>query len=71
MDCPCISVIIPVYNVEDYLDRCLQSVLTNTYSELEVICVNDGSTDSSPMILKKWQEQDREQGTAGGTEQRT
>lgn len=58
MDCPCISVIIPVYNVEDYLDRCLQSVLTNTYSELEVICVNDGSTDSSPMILKKWQEQD-------------
>ena len=58
MDCPRISVIIPVYNAEDYLDRCLQSVLTNTYSELEVICVNDGSTDSSPTILNKWQAQD-------------
>ena len=58
MGCPRISVIIPVYNVEDYLDRCLQSVLMNTYSELEVICVNDGSTDRSPLILKKWQAQD-------------
>lgn len=58
MSCPRISVIIPVYNVEDYLDKCLQSVLMNTYSELEVICVNDGSTDSSPIILKKWQAQD-------------
>ena len=55
---PLISVIIPVYNVEDYLDQCLQSVLTNTYHELEVICVNDGSTDSSQAILEKWQARD-------------
>ena len=55
---PLISVIIPVYNVEDYLDKCLQSVLTNTYHELEVICVNDGSTDSSLAILQKWQARD-------------
>ena len=53
-----ISVIIPVYNVEKYLDKCLHSVLTNTYRDLEVICVNDGSTDSSPEILQKWKAQD-------------
>ena len=53
-----ISVIIPVYNVEKYLDTCLRSVLTNTYSDLEVICVNDGSTDSSLEILQKWQAED-------------
>ena len=53
-----ISVIIPVYNVEKYLDTCLRSVLTNTYSDLEVICVNDGSTDGSLEILQKWQAED-------------
>lgn len=40
-----ISVIIPVYNTERYLPRCLDSVLSNTYDNLEVICINDGSTD--------------------------
>ena len=53
-----ISVIIPVYNVEQYLEKCLISVLTNTYRDLQVICVNDGSTDSSSDILQKWQQQD-------------
>lgn len=53
-----ISVIIPVYNVEAYLETCLRSILLNTYRELEVICVDDGSTDSSPAILRKWQERD-------------
>jgi glycosyltransferase involved in cell wall biosynthesis len=53
-----ISVIIPVYNVEEYLDKCIESVLTNTYKDLEVICVNDGSTDGSPEILQKWKERD-------------
>ena len=38
-----ISVIIPVYKVEDYLERCLDSVLSNTYRNLEVVCINDGS----------------------------
>ena len=55
---PLISVIIPVYNVEAQLDKCIQSVLTNTYSRLEIICVNDGSTDGSPEILRKWQARD-------------
>lgn len=46
-----ISVIIPVYNVEAYLERCIQSVLQQTYSNLEILCVNDGSTDKSGDIL--------------------
>ncbi len=54
-----VSVIVPVYNVESYLDKCLSSILTNTYRDLEVICVNDGSTDKCPEILQKWKEKDR------------
>lgn len=53
-----ISVIIPIYNVEDYLCRCLDSVLGNTYNNLEVICVNDGSTDSCLEILERYGRQD-------------
>lgn len=53
-----ISVIIPVYNVAEYLDKCLNSVITNTYQDLEVICVNDGSTDNCLAILNKWKEKD-------------
>ena len=49
-----ISVIIPVFNVEKYLDKCMESVLTNTYRDLEVICVNDGSTDRCPEIHGKF-----------------
>ena len=51
---PKISVIIPVYNTESYLSRCLDSVLSNTYENLEVICVNDGSTDNSINILDNY-----------------
>lgn len=46
-----VSVIIPVYNTAEFLSRCLNSVLNSTYSNLEVICVNDGSTDNSLSIL--------------------
>ena len=49
-----ISVIIPVYNVDKFLDRCLQSVINNTYRNLEIICVNDGSTDHSIDILHRY-----------------
>ena len=45
---PLISVILPVYNMEKYLSRCLDSVLNNTYRNLEVLCIDDGSQDSSP-----------------------
>ena len=54
-----ISVIIPVYNTEPYLEKCVRSVLSNTYRDLEVICVNDGSTDQSLSILQHLSEEDR------------
>lgn len=46
-----LSVIIPVYNLEKYIDKCLDSLLAQTYSNLEIIVVNDGSTDKSLSIL--------------------
>jgi len=52
--CPLLSVIIPVYNVELYLKRCLDSVLSQTYSNLEIIIVNDGSTDGSSKICNSY-----------------
>lgn len=51
---PLISVVVPVYNVEAYLDRCLNSIVHQTYRNLEIILVNDGSTDKSPQICEKW-----------------
>lgn len=53
-----ISVIIPVYNTEKYLDNCLNSIINNTYNNLEIICINDGSTDNSIEILKKYSVKD-------------
>ena len=49
---PLISVIIPVYNVERYLPECLDSLLAQTYQNFELLCVNDGSSDSSQSILE-------------------
>lgn len=53
-----ISVIIPVYNTEKYLDKCLESVERQTLENIEIICVNDGSKDNSLEILKKHAEKD-------------
>ena len=53
-----ISVIIPVYNAEKYLGECLDSVLSQTFVNLEIICVNDGSTDNSLDILREYAEKD-------------
>lgn len=47
-----VSVIVPVYNAEAFLQECLDSILTNTYAELEVIVIDDGSTDRSPPDLR-------------------
>lgn len=46
---PKISVIIPVYRVEQYLNRCVQSIVKQTYSNLEIILVDDGSNDNCPI----------------------
>ena len=53
-----VSVIIPVYNVEDYLKECLDSVLSQTLKDIEVICVDDCSTDDSLKILQEYANND-------------
>lgn len=53
-----VSIVLPVYNVEKYLERCLDSVVNQTYKNLEIIIVDDGSTDSSSEISQKWQKKD-------------
>lgn len=56
---PKISVIIPVYNAEKYLQNCLDSILKQSYKNIEIICVNDGSIDNSQNILNKYARQDK------------
>lgn len=56
---PLISVIVPVYKVEPYLDRCVQSIVDQTYSNLEIILVDDGSPDNCPVMCDAWVEKDR------------
>lgn len=55
---PLISVIIPVYNVEKHLEKCLKSVINQTFRDMEIICVNDGSTDNCAKILDKYAAKD-------------
>ena len=56
---PEISVIVPVYNVEKYLRQCLDSILNQTFSNIEIICVNDGTKDNSRRILEEYQKIDK------------
>ncbi|MBO6126775.1 MAG: glycosyltransferase [Clostridia bacterium] len=56
---PKVSVIIPVFNVENYLERCLKSVTCQTFKDIEIIIINDGSTDKSFDICKKFAESDK------------
>lgn len=58
MSIPVISVIVPVYNVEEYLDCCIKSIVKQTYNELEIILIDDGSTDSSGSICDKYSKSD-------------
>ncbi len=53
-----ISIIIPIYNVAPYLEKCIQSVLNQTYKNLQIILVDDGSIDDSPAICRRYQKQD-------------
>lgn len=58
MENPLVSIIIPVYNAFPYLRKCIDSVLCQTYTNIEVVCVNDGSTDNSIEILRDYVSQD-------------
>lgn len=53
-----VSVIVPVYNVEKYLKRCLDSLINQTLSDIDIICINDGSKDSSLQILEQYAQKD-------------
>lgn len=55
---PKLSIIIPVYNVEKYLPKCLESILGQSFKDFEIICVNDGSTDNSLQVLQTYKKQD-------------
>lgn len=55
---PKVSIIIPTYNVEDYLRECMESVTRQTLKDIEIICINDGSTDGSLQILKEYADKD-------------
>ena len=56
---PLISVIIPVYNTEQHLNKCLNSVVNQTLKDIEIICINDNSSDNSLNILKEYKEKDK------------
>lgn len=58
MDNACVSVVIPIYNVEKYLDRCVDSVVNQSYPNLEILLVDDGSPDRCPEMCDAWAEKD-------------
>lgn len=58
MNKPLISVVIPVYNIEDYLERCVKSVCSQTYENLEILLVDDGSTDKSATLCEQLAQED-------------
>ena len=56
---PNISILVPICNVEKFLDRCLQSLVNQTIDNIEIICINDGSTDISLNIIKRFADKDK------------
>lgn len=56
---PKISIIVPIYNVEKYLQKCVDSILCQTYKNLEIILVNDGSPDNCPAICDEYAKKDK------------
>lgn len=55
---PLISIIVPIYNVEKYLSKCLDSLVNQTYKNIEIVCFNDASTDNSLRILEDYAQKD-------------
>lgn len=58
LDNPLISVIVPAYNAEQYIRDCLDSIINQTYQNLEIICINDGSQDNTAEILNEYDKAD-------------
>ena len=58
MEQPIITVVVPVYNAERYLNACIESITAQTFSDWEAILIDDGATDSSPAILDAWEQRD-------------
>ena len=58
MGSPKVTVVVPIYNVEKYLRQCLDSIVNQTLKDIEIICVDDGSTDSSPQIIQEYMDKD-------------
>lgn len=56
---PKVSVLVPIYNVEKYLEECLNSIVKQTLKDIEIICINDGSTDKSLRIIKRFAKEDK------------
>ena len=57
--CPKISIIVPAYNSEKFIDNCIQSLVEQTVEDIEIIIVDDGSVDNTPNLLKRWQNKDK------------
>ena len=58
MSSPKVSIVIPVYNVENFLEQCMDSAIQQTLEDIEIICIDDGSTDKSGEILDAYARQD-------------
>lgn len=58
MQKPLVTVVLPIYNVEKYLDRCINSVVNQTYTNLEILLIDDGSPDNCPIICDRWANKD-------------
>lgn len=57
--CPKISIIVPAYNSEKFIDNCIQSLVEQTVEDIEIIIIDDGSFDNTPNLLKRWQNKDK------------
>ena len=58
MDNLLVSIIVPIYKVEEYLDECVESIINQTYSNIEIILVDDGSPDRCPQLCDEWAKKD-------------
>ena len=54
-----VTIVVPVYNVKEYLNRCLKSIVLQTYKNIEIILIDDGSTDGSGEMCDQWKERDK------------